>query len=100
MRLIVSVDFFFFLRTRPPPESPLFPYPTLFRSIPAAVPPDPPGSPLPTGTTGTGGPTGPVGDEAGGCGLAGRAPNRFSVALALALLLVARRRRQIGRAHV
>src|SRR2546430_11686741 len=28
--------FFFFLMIRPPPRSPLFPYPTLFRSAPAA----------------------------------------------------------------
>src|SRR2546430_13098366 len=30
--------FFFFLMIRRPPRSPLFPYPTLFRSVPAAVP--------------------------------------------------------------
>src|SRR2546430_16548870 len=30
--LVYSYLFFFFLRIRPPPKSPLFPYPTLFRS--------------------------------------------------------------------
>src|SRR2546422_9057125 len=39
--LFACNSFFFFLRIRPPPNSPLFPYPTLFRS--RSCPPAAPG---------------------------------------------------------
>jgi len=65
-------------------------------STPAGPAADPSGSPLPTSSTGTGGnlggPIDPV-DPVGGCALAGRAPGSSALLLALAGLVLARRRR-------
>ncbi|MES1165306.1 MAG: MYXO-CTERM sorting domain-containing protein, partial [Verrucomicrobiota bacterium] len=69
------------------------------RSVPAAVTPDPPGSPVPTSTPGIPGTSGHPGDEPGGCAVAGGAPGGSSGAsLVLALgalgaLIRTRRRR-------
>ncbi|MES1164338.1 MAG: fibronectin type III domain-containing protein, partial [Verrucomicrobiota bacterium] len=48
------------------------------RSTPAAVTPDPPGSPAPTSTPGVPGIAGHPADEAGGCAVAGAAPGGSS----------------------
>lgn len=54
---------------------------------------DPPGSPVPTSTTGSGGSLGGPVDPVGGCGVTGRAPGGSALLLALARLVLARRRR-------
>ncbi len=61
-------------------------------STPAGPSAEPPGSPLPI-TTGTGASAGRLGDEVGGCGMTGRAPRGSALLLALAGLVLARRRR-------
>jgi len=57
------------------------------RSAPAAVMPEPTGSPVPTATPGLPTTTGHPGDEAGGCAVAGRGPRVSSGSTAGSLLL-------------
>ncbi|HSS38762.1 MAG TPA: PQQ-binding-like beta-propeller repeat protein [Polyangia bacterium] len=69
------------------------------RSTPAAVTPDPTGSPVPTSTPGIPGTVGHPGDEGGGCAVAGRAPrgsSPWSLLLAVGALgaLIRTRRRR------
>jgi hypothetical protein len=66
-------------------------------SRPAGVTADPTGSPVPISTPGLPGTGSHPGDEAGGCGVAGRAPRGsygLSLALSLAALTLVRRRRR------
>ncbi len=67
------------------------------RSTPAAVTPDPTGSPVPTSTPGLPGTVGHSGDQGGGCAVAGRTPGgSFGLVLALGALgtLIRTRRRR------